>query len=68
MEQHFKGKLGRNTPAVETRLKAERENTAFREEPVREAPARSWFDQWYTKKYGRAPAAHALVHMKSFES
>ena len=56
IEEYFKAKFGRNTPAEEARLKAERESTAFREEPKREvAPARSWFEEWHHMKYGRYP-------------
>jgi hypothetical protein len=55
-DQWYKAKYGRSSPAEEARLKAERESTAFREEPDREvAPARTWFEEWHRAKYGRYP-------------
>lgn len=55
LDQFYKAKLGRSSPAVEARLKAERANTAFREETTFEAagPANPWLEQLYRAKLGR---------------
>jgi hypothetical protein len=55
LDQFFKAKLGRNSPAEEARLKAERANTAFREATTFEAagPANPWLEQLYRAKLGR---------------
>ena len=55
VEQLYKAKLGRSSPAEEARLKAERANTAFREEAAVEVagPANPWLEQFYTAKLGR---------------
>ena len=55
VDQLYKAKLGRSSPAEEARLKAERANTAFREEPTVEVPvpANSWLEQFYRAKLGR---------------
>jgi hypothetical protein len=55
IDQWYKAKSGRSSPMEEARQKAERANTAFREETTREdaPPASSWIDQWYKAKFGR---------------
>lgn len=53
MEQWFKAKYGRNTPMEEARQRAERANTAFREESVSTRQGNTWFEDWYKAKYGR---------------
>lgn len=62
IDQWYRAKLGRPSPAEEARLKAERANTAFREETRHEgaAPPNAWFEQWYKAKFGRnSPAEEA---------
>jgi len=64
-EQWHKAKFGRNSPAEEARLKADRETTAFREEftPEVAGPANTWFEQYYRGKYGRnSPAEEARLN------
>lgn len=58
IENLYRGKLGRNTPAEEKRLDEERATAAFRAEP---APAGlSYLDQFYNRKLGRyTPAEEA---------
>jgi hypothetical protein len=55
VDQLYKAKLGRSSPAEEARLKAERANTAFREEITFEVagPANPWLEQFYRAKLGR---------------
>jgi hypothetical protein len=55
VDQLYKAKLGRSSPAEEARLKAERANTAFREEAAAEVtgPANPWLEQFYRTKLGR---------------
>ena len=55
LNQFYKAKLGRSSPAEEARLKAERANTAFREEITLEVagPANPWLEQFYRAKLGR---------------
>lgn len=55
VDQLYKAKLGRNSPAEEARLKAERANTAFREEATVEVagPANPWLEQFFRGKLGR---------------
>jgi len=55
VDQFYKAKLGRSSPAEEARLKAERANTAFREEITLEVagPANPWLEQFYRAKLGR---------------
>ena len=63
-DQWYKMKYGRNSPAEEARLKAERESTAFREEtPSRVAPARvNWAEVLFKAKLGRnTPAEEARL-------
>jgi hypothetical protein len=39
----------------EARVKAEGQNSAFREESTREAPpVNNWFEQFYKAKFGRS--------------
>jgi hypothetical protein len=53
-DQWYQQRFGRTSPAAEERQKAERANTAFREETrPAAAPANRWFDQWYQTKFGR---------------
>jgi hypothetical protein len=54
-EQWFQAKYGRPSPLEESRLKAEKANTAYREvAPSRVAtPANNWAEQWFRAKYGR---------------
>jgi hypothetical protein len=55
VDQLYKAKLGRSSPAEEARLKAERANTAFREEITFKVagPANPWLEQFYKAKLGR---------------
>ena len=55
VDQLYKAKLGRSSPAEEARVKAERANTAFREEATVEVagPANPWLEQFYRAKLGR---------------
>src|SRR6185503_2063949 len=64
VDQVYKAKLGRNSPAEEARLKAERTNTAFREETTVEVagPANPWLEQFYRAKLGRnSPAEESRL-------
>src|SRR5258708_6757782 len=63
LEQWYRAKYGRSSPAEEARQRAEQANTAFREESARKAapPANAWFEQWYKAKFGRnSPMEEAL--------
>ena len=63
LEQWYRTKYGRSSPAEEARQRAEQANTAFREESARKAapPANAWFEQWYKAKFGRnSPMEEAL--------
>ena len=63
-DQWYRAKYGRNSPAVEARLKAERESIAFREETSsRVAPARvNWVEEHFKAKLGRnTPAEEARL-------
>jgi len=55
LDQFYRAKLGRSTPATEARMKAEEANTAFREEAAAEVagPADPWLEQFYRAKLGR---------------
>lgn len=55
VDQLYKAKLGRSSPVEEARLKAERANTAFREETTVQVagPANPWLEQFYRAKLGR---------------
>lgn len=59
LDQWYRAKLGRSSPAEEARLKAEQSNTAFREETRHEpsSPSNAWFEQWYKAKFGRSSPA-----------
>ncbi len=61
LDQWYRAKFGRPSPAEEARLKAEQTSTAFREETRYEAsPTNAWFEQWYKAKFGRnSPAEEA---------
>jgi hypothetical protein len=64
MDQYYKAKLGRNSPAVEARLKAERENTAFRAEDTTRAPSvvLTWTERYFKARLGRnTPAVEARL-------
>ena len=59
--QYFKAKLGRNSPAEDARLRAERANTAFRQESLNVA-APNWIEQHFKAKLGRnSPAEEARL-------
>lgn len=55
LDQFYKAKLGRSSPAEEARLRAEGANTAYREEitPAVAGPANPWLEQFYKAKLGR---------------
>jgi hypothetical protein len=54
LETWYRAKLGRNSPMEESRLKAERESTAFREASPAVMPANDWLDRWNKAKLGRS--------------
>ena len=56
LEQWYRAKYGRSSPTEEARQRAERANTAFREEAATEVahPANPWLEQWYRAKFGRS--------------
>ena len=54
LDQFYKAKLGRSSPAEEARLRAEAQNTAFREETREVArPANPWLEGFFKAKLGR---------------
>ncbi len=55
VDQFYKAKLGRSSPAEEARLRSEGANTAFREEITTEVagPVSPWLEQFYSAKLGR---------------
>jgi hypothetical protein len=64
-EQWFKAKIGHSSPAEAARVKAEAQNTAYREQSTTDsnrlgdAPS-SWSDEWFRAKHGRySPAEDA---------
>jgi hypothetical protein len=65
LDQWYRAKYGRSSPATEARQRAEAANAAFRAETAPETrqvakPVNSWLDQWYRAKYGRSsPATEA---------
>ena len=63
-EQWHRAKYGRSSPAEEARQKAERPNTAFREEPAAAQPANTWFESWYKAKFGR-PSPREEARLKA---
>ena len=69
LDQFYRAKMGRSSPATEARQRAEAANTAFREETAPETrqvatPANTWLDQWYRAKYGR-PSPQEEVRQKA---
>lgn len=54
-EGWYRAKFGRPSPTEETRLQAEKANTAYRVEAPRPGPvpANPWFEGWYRAKFGR---------------
>jgi hypothetical protein len=53
-EQWYKAKYGRPAPSEEARLKAERDNAAFREEARHVAvPRQNWIEDHFKAKLGR---------------
>ena len=52
-DEWYKAKYGRPSPREEARINAERQATAYREEPAREIAPVNWFEQWFKAKYGR---------------
>src|ERR1041385_8543315 len=68
LNQFYKAKLGRSSPAEEARLNAERANTAFREEITFEVagPANPWLEQLYKAKLGRnSPMEESRLRVES---
>jgi hypothetical protein len=62
LERWFKAKYGTNTPSEEARLKAERERTAFRAEPVGPPARVNWVEEHLKAKLGRyTPAEEARL-------
>src|SRR2546422_937985 len=56
LDQWYRAKFGRPSPTPETRQRADRINTAFRERATTrkaESPANEWREQWYKAKFGR---------------
>lgn len=62
-DQWYKAKYGRPSPSAEARMKAEQENTAFREETRHLAtPRQSWIEDHFKAKLGRnTPAEEARL-------
>jgi hypothetical protein len=56
LDQWYRAKYGRSSPAEEARQRAEQANTAFREEVAPESAPRAnaWLEQWYRAKFGRS--------------
>src|SRR6266852_9152273 len=56
LDQWYRAKYGRSSPAEEARQRAEQANTAFREETAADEvrPANAWLEQWYRAKFGRS--------------
>ena len=54
-ENRHRVKTGRATPAEESRVAAEKSNTAYRE--VATPPEDRWHDNYFEKKYGRSAPA-----------
>ena len=53
LDQYFKAKLGRHSPAEDARLQAERASTAFREEAPLRVAVPNWNEQHLKGKLGR---------------
>ena len=70
IDQWYRAKLGRPSPAEEARMKAERANMAFREEARHEAavPSNAWLEQWYKAKFGRSSPAEGARQKAENES
>lgn len=61
-DQRFKAKYGVYTPQTEARLRAERANSASREEASGPPARPNWIEQHYKAKYGRnTPAEEARL-------
>ena len=65
LDQWYKAKFGRYSPATEARLNAEQGNTAFRQAATSNDVPKlgvqrqaSWVEQWHKAKYGRYSAAY----------
>ena len=56
LEQWYRAKYGRNSPAEEARQRAARENSTPREEVTARVarPANEWYENWYKAKFGRS--------------
>src|SRR6266852_3657909 len=52
----YRAKFGRSSPLEEARQRAERANTAYREETTSASPspANDWLEQWHRAKFGRS--------------
>lgn len=64
LDQWYKAKYGRISPAEEARLNAERESTAFREETPGDVTPETpnWMEQYFKAKLGRnTPAEEARL-------
>lgn len=62
LDQWYKAKFGRYSPATEARLRVERENSASREEASGPPARQNWIEQFYKAKYGRnTPAEEARL-------
>jgi hypothetical protein len=63
IDQWYRAKLGRSSPMEEARLKAERANTAYREEatPKALAPANTFIENFHKAKLGRCPIEEARL-------
>ncbi len=70
LDQWYRAKFGRPSPAEEVRLKAEREITAYREEVRHDAtaPANAWYEQWHKAKFGRYSQAEEARQRAEKES
>ena len=64
-EQWYKAKYGHPTASEEARLKAERANSAYREEKTPAAPQLSYMDQFFKAKLGvYTPATEARLRVE----
>jgi len=62
LDQWYKAKFGRFSPPTEARMRAERENSASREEASGPPARPNWIEQHYKAKYGRnTPAEEARL-------
>ena len=55
LEQWYRAKYGRNSPAEEARQRAARENSTLHKEATAKVarPANEWYENWYKAKFGR---------------